>query len=224
MGERIFAQVDGLRKEKPSRGVDISKMENSADAYVRDEAEKAKALDRAIRAKMSPRGKLGLPKALEEARWKYGMIDEVFGVTAYFNQVFVWQLPDKEVKLGSGILALPEMAAKRIKQSTPSGIIVAAGLEARDALRGHGHKDGDIVLFVRLSPWRIETGHVNGNFEFGHLIVLPAGNIVGNLSQRERMIGKNAKQKIVCRNGQHLLEDDGQLMTRSIPYVEEDYE
>jgi hypothetical protein len=224
MGDRIFAVVNGLKPEKKPKGVDISAMENSADVFVREQADKAKALDKAIKSCMSPKGTLGLSKAMEEARWRYGMIDAVFGVEAYFNRVCIWQLPDKEVKLGSGILAAPEMAAKRMKQQTPSGIIVAAGLEARDMLRGQGHKDGDIVLFIRLSPWRIETGHVNGNFEFGNLIVLTVGDVVGNLTQRERMTGKKPQQSVELLNGQHLLKDGGKLMTRGTPYVEEDYE
>jgi hypothetical protein len=224
MGERIFAQVNGLKKEKPSKGVDITSMETSADAFVRAEAEKAKALDKAIRSQMSPKGKLGLPKGLEEARWKYGMIDDVFGVTAYFNRICIWQLPEQKKAGRSSVIELPEMAQKRIRQSTPSGIIVAAGLEAMDHLRGQGHRWGDKVLFVRLSPWRIETGYVNGHPELGMLIVLTVGDVVGNLSQRERLVGKNKEQSIEVKNGQHLMKDGGKLMTRGTPYVEEDYE
>lgn len=152
-----------------------------------DIVSKAVEIDKQTRARMSERGALGLPDALEAARWKHGLIDACFEHQAIFDAVFVYQLDpneDSENYADTSILR-PEVAKLRDKQQSSVGILISAGLQALDQLRSEGTDLGDYVQVIKLAPFRVVCGHIAG--EEVALLHMRTGDIVGNKSLAARL-------------------------------------
>jgi hypothetical protein len=138
---------------------------------------------------MSPPGALeGLQDPrLEEARLKYGIPDSVFGIDALFDRILVWQLPRVFGDLIEGTLLIkPESARQREEESTPRGVVVSAGLKALDNLRSNGVELGDVVNFIRLSPWKLTLQEIAG-VEI-NVLILRDGDLISSeeLPRRRR--------------------------------------
>lgn len=138
---------------------------------------------------MSPPGALGLPKILDERRLKYGIPDEAFQAEAAFDRMYVWQIMPKyqETKnYGGTLILMPETAQKREKQESCRGIVVSAGLSARDSLKSNGMLVGDIIEFVRFGIFHKQVGSYAG----GHsqeILMMRDGDIIGSEDVVERL-------------------------------------
>lgn len=129
---------------------------------------------------MAKPGALGLPKLLEERRLKYGITDSAFSMQPYHDTVLVYQLSRMQGEtFGDGPILMPDTSKKREHESTPQGVVVAAGLCALDSLRMNAMDLGHVVAFCRVAPWRMETDKVNGKWE--QVLVFRVADIVGSL-------------------------------------------
>lgn len=101
---------------------------------------------------------------------------------ASFDRIVVWQVAEekatRDTYVEGGLIAKPETKKAAERNETPRGILVRAGLAARDYLRGHGIGLGHMVWVARLSPWRHEVDRTAaGIVEF---VFLRAGDVVGS--------------------------------------------
>lgn len=142
---------------------------------------------------MSPRGSLGLPRLLEEKRWKYGIPDQViFNQHAVFNKVLVLQIPEEESDTyAGGLIVKTETTKKRELTEAPRGVIISAGLQALDELRSNGVDIGHTVGFTRLAPFRRPVATIAGNQV--HLVVLHAGDIIDSEDLAQALKARRAR-------------------------------
>lgn len=139
----------------------------------------AEARSKDIKKHMSPAGALGLPPLLDERRLRYGIVDEAFKIQPAFRRVFLRQIEEweGETYAPESKIIRTENAKKRDYESMPRGVLIGAGLEAREVLHSHGIDLGDIVWMVQLGLYRIPIVRINGKDE--HILVLQVGDIVG---------------------------------------------
>lgn len=118
---------------------------------------------------------------LKERRQKYEIPETMY--EPVFDRCLVFQIPTVESDTFKGsILVKPEVTKTREKNSSPRGVLVAAGLTARDQLESHGIEIGDIVWFARLSLWKHEIDA--GSKQFA---VIRAAEISGSEDLKERL-------------------------------------
>jgi hypothetical protein len=142
--------------------------------------------DAAVRALVSPAGALGLDPHLDARRLEWGITDAAFAVQAAFDRVLVWQIPVyRDGFAEGGKIFIPQTAQDRAQQEAPRGILVSAGLAARDQLESHGILLGDVVTLLRLAPFRLPCEMVGGRRLY--LLVLSAGDIVGSEDTATRL-------------------------------------
>lgn len=171
-------------------------------------AQMEKASD-GIRAKMAPRGALGLPPQLDARRLEWGITDGAFRVQAAFDRILVHQIPMAHFMGGTfgegGVIVMPKTAESARERSAPRGIVVSAGLKALDEMRSNGIELGDIVMFNHVSPWRIETDMIDGKLH--HVLVMHAGHIIGSedlakrLQKREIFLDGPVTQHVYVNRG-----------------------
>lgn len=125
--------------------------------------------DKAIRARMSPAGALGLPALLDERRLKYGIVDEVFHSRAVWDRVFVYQVKapwmGKKTYIQGGLIEVPDTWNDQHTKSVPTGIIVSAGQTALDHLRAHGMDVGHLINFVHAAPYSLPIAQLSNGKE-----------------------------------------------------------
>lgn len=135
----------------------------------------------AIAACVSPPGAFPhLPKLLDARRAEYGLIDAMFECQPVFDCVWIYQL---ELNLGEsyapgGVIIKSDMGKAREKETSSRGILLNAGLVAMDSLKSHGVELGHIVRFIKLAPFRIHVGYVNGKMV--HVLQMRVGDILGS--------------------------------------------
>lgn len=101
------------------------------------------------------------------------------------DRVFVYPLdtygqPDKT----AGGIVIAESSKRRLAAQV--GLLVAAGLTAREQIYSHGIELGDIVLMARFSHW--ERGYFGEDKGREHRIyIIQAGEIVGSEDLKNRM-------------------------------------
>lgn len=125
---------------------------------------------------------------------------------------YVFRLPRQELKTEAGIvLATHSIYHDKDTNTTRGdeepislGILVAAGLGARDHLLSHGTFIGDIVKFTRYGGHEEEShrfmakkGAVVTNVK--QLLQIPAREIIGSLDLRERVWGEKPTLRIAYR-------------------------
>jgi hypothetical protein len=174
---------------------------------------------------MSPPGALDLPPKLEESRLKYGIPDSVFNVEALFDRIFVFQLPRVfgDVIEGTSLIK-PEGVRQREEEGTPRGVVVSAGLKALDNLRSNGVEPGDVVNFIRLSPWKLTLQEIAG-VEI-NVLILRDGDLIA--SEELPVRRKRGFLTTVCVTTDAGLEHriahlGGSTVKPGIPWVPEDY-
>lgn len=161
-------------------------LERADNARQRELARKSasEAFDAELRKRMSPPGALGLPPLLEERRWQHKLTDATFEHLAMFDKVLLWQF-EKEETFGDTRIILSDKGKQRVEQEAPCGMIVSAGLQALDELETNGSALGHVVMFVRLSPWRVPFETVLGKER--HLIPLRTCDIIADLDAGRRL-------------------------------------
>jgi len=189
----------------------------------------AERIGKAIAARQSPPGALGLPGKLELRRQQYNIPDEAFEMHAAFDRILLWQVDPlyqeketiKNTFAGTSIL-MPETSSKRVRDETPRGVIVSAGLQALDNLRSNGLDVGHLVNFVRLSPWRIPIASYEGNLIY--LIVLRDGDLIASEDLQQSVRSGKAGVTYDASIKQHLFVDEqGATWNPSVPFVDESY-
>lgn len=143
------------------------------------QTEEAKGIE-ARRKYIAPRGSLGLPELLEARRWRFAIPDGAFKRRAMGYRVLLWQLPEWDgITFSSeSRIILTDVGKSRREQSAPRGIIVSAGLEALDLLRGNGSDVGHVVYFQQLAPWRQPCDHIEGKDY--HLVLVNAADVIAD--------------------------------------------
>lgn len=151
-------------------------------------------------ALMSPRGALNLPSKLEEARWKYGLVDSLFDYQAAFDAVFVYQVEyDEGETFGGGLIHKPDVTRIKNTRDSHIGVLVSAGLTALDALVSHGIELGDRVIIVKMAPFAIRCGFTSLGEEY--LLALRAGDILGSAEIAEQMRAGQVHQTRLVTDG-----------------------
>lgn len=133
-----------------------------------------------VKAKMSRRGSLGLPPLLEKRRLEHLIPDGAFRVQAAFERVLVYEIaPAEQASIESGAgLIIPGTAKDKLRDSSPRGIIISAGLAALDALNTNGIDLGHIVLFTHYVIGTTPVEYIDGK-EL-KIKIMQAGDITGS--------------------------------------------
>lgn len=141
----------------------------------------------ALLRRMSPAGLLGLPRLLDERRMQYGIPDGAFSQEAMFDRILVFQVPDRETGTyeKGGLIEMPDTVKAANLYRAPVGIVISCGLSALDSLVSNGGQLGDKVQFVKNAPYFVRCDTIAGK-DF-NLVVLTAGEIVGNFDLSERL-------------------------------------
>lgn len=130
---------------------------------------------------MSPPDRIPhLSGLLEQRRWDAGIVDEAFKISAIGERVFLYQVAvaDSEDVQGSQIVR-PDVTVSTERFTASSGILVSAGLKARDYLSANGVELGHIVRFAKLAVLRLPLGlMIDGKEE--HLLSLHCSEIYGS--------------------------------------------
>lgn len=203
---------------------DLTAIHKSENGTLRTAAAAAERLTKAKLEKMTEKGRLGLPDALEEARWKYGLVDGYFKVQPVFERVFVYQVPlDDGLAMFEGTgLWKPESVMTVEKENTCRGVLVSAGAAALDALKSNGIDVGYLVNFIRFAPFRVEVDRIQGTAQYA--LGLNAGDIVGSETLRDRMNRREVAIRWDEEAQQHVyIDEDGNKKVNQTPTREDDY-
>lgn len=180
---------------------------------------------KAIEKHMSPPGKLkGISPILEERRLKYGIPDKAFKIQASFKRIYVWQVQpwDGETFNPDGLIIKTELAQQRDKQSTPRGVILSAGLHAKDCLVSNGLDVGDLVWVVALGIYRLPVFEIDGTDVT--MMVLQVGDVTGDEDTWERVQRGELTEQYDLEAKQHYYEWAGREISRPVdPFVPEEF-
>jgi hypothetical protein len=181
----------------------------SGDGIDEELRTRAEELTRKIKARMSPAGALALDPLLDQRRLEFGLPDGMFKAEPLFDRVFVWQPPDNatETFVSDGRIVRPDSVQDRDRRAMPRGILVGAGLVARDVLLAHGIQLGAMVRFIRLAPWSMEVDNIDGqSFE---VLVMKVGDLTGCEDLRASLVSK--RQRIGIHKTRHaVLSESGE--------------
>lgn len=180
-------------------------MLKASDPAVRAEAQEWKNIaekrsDRQARRRnyISPAGALGLESLVDKRRLEFEIPDCVFKFAQpVYDRVFIYQLPffrgdmygdAKDPKdPNKPLIVLTDDGKDIDKNTTPRGLLIAAGLTARDRLYAHGIEIGHIVNFVKYTQWRMRVGLVEGQEE--HIIPMLDRDIIASEDLRGELFG-----------------------------------
>lgn len=152
-------------------------------------------LGKELLRRMTPAGLLGLPKLLDERRIQYGIPDGAFAQEAMFDRILIWQVPDRKQETfeEGGKIIMTEKQQAENRYRAPVGVVVSCGLSALDSFVSNGGQLGDKVQFVKNAPYFIRCDTIGGRDM--NLIVLTAGEIVGNFDLSERLRSRKLFKK-----------------------------
>lgn len=190
-----------------------------------DEAYK-KRLEIIHKTKLSPKGTFKINDALEEKRFKYGIVDNAFIRKAAFDKILAFQIPQEEGETYADTsIIMPTAFRKRAREEAPRAVIVDGGLAALDAMMSNGHQLGDTINFVRLTPYRIVVDWVNGQDIV--LVVLHVGDICANEDLEGRFRSGEVRYEVVTDengiNSHILIDENGKRWKPQEPWIPEDY-
>lgn len=101
---------------------------------------------------------------------------------AVYDRIVVFSVPEdkasRDTFTAGGLIAKPTATKDKEEAESPRGILVSAGLGARDVLISHGIGLGHMLWVARLAPWR----HVVDRTEKGavEFLFMRVGDIVGS--------------------------------------------
>lgn len=115
-------------------------------------------------ASLAPRGTFNIPMLLDERRFEYGIPNGCFDHFPAFDKVYIWQITMQERRTYSdgGAILKPDAVVASDRNTAPRGVLVAAGLQALDALRSTGIDVGHIVRFKKFSPFIQPVAEIDG--------------------------------------------------------------
>lgn len=168
------------KPEEPPKDIPVAQVDH--------EAVEALARTAFLKEHMSPKGGLGLPPALDEARLHWGIPDEAFDAVALFDRIHVWPIDlrgKEETYMAGGAIIKPETSRMRDLQQGYRGILISAGMGASDRLMSHGTELGDIVHTIKNVPHAHEClSYKKWGFVY---LVMREGDLNGNESLRARL-------------------------------------
>lgn len=137
----------------------------------------AKNVAEKLEASLKPKGYYNIPELLDERRLYYGIPNGAFESYPGFDKIYVYQIPLKtrSTYAEGGTIVRPDQVNGYDRNTTPRGIIVAAGLQAMDAIYSTGFEIGHIIRFKKLSPYMMPIDDIDGH-EF-HVMVIRDGDI-----------------------------------------------
>lgn len=102
---------------------------------------------------------------------------------AAYDRIIVYSLPEakaaRETYVPNGKILMTAQAKSYEENVTPRGVIVSAGLGARDVLKSHAIGLGHVVWVARLSPWRHQVDRTSDGHDIEFLF-LRVGDVVGS--------------------------------------------
>lgn len=125
---------------------------------------------------------------------------------ACFSRILVYRIPDKAAKretfVEGGAIVMPDTVHSNNEFRSPRGIIVSAGLQAMDVLRGNGMQLGEMIWMSSHSPWRfqVDTKKDGKDVEF---YFMQAGDVT--LSEDLLAARQAGKIRVELRDGKHQL-------------------
>lgn len=184
--------------------------------------ERAKEAKLWVRQNQKPGQFPELPPLLEARRLEYGIPDGAFQVEATFGRILVWQIPQFEGDTYKGTsIIMTEKTKERERDSAPRGIVVSAGLSARDYLLSNGMDVGHIISFVRLSPFEMRCDIVGRGIP-QEMKILQIGDIIASEDLKQAL--RSGAAKIVCEDGVHkYVDSEGKVWRPQDPRLESDY-
>lgn len=159
-----------------------------------------------------------LPPLLEARRLEHAIPDCAFRRRATFDRCLLWQFTDDDAKYPGTSLYMPETTKDRRKEEAPRGVLVTAGLAALDYLWANGVRLGNIVNWVRLSPWRMPVGFIKG-VEI-KLHVVRAREII---ACEDMPLEADYEVVLDEKHGLHQLKVDGKIRPRADVEPSEEY-
>lgn len=184
----------------PGRVVVLPPPQSDGDRLIERERELQKRRD-LIASRMSPKGALGLPPKLDEARCTHGIPDSAFKMQAVYDRVLVFQVA---MHVGEtyegGLVVLSENTRDRETRKAPLGIIVSAGLKALDILRSNGMDLGHRIIHTNSAPYFVRFDNILG--KDWHLIVLQAGQITASFDLADDLASRVTRVRQFENDGQ----------------------
>ena len=125
---------------------------------------------------------------------------------ATFARILVYRIPDKaaarDTFVEDGKILMPETVRSNEEFRSPRGIIVSAGLQAMDILRGNGMQLGEMIWMSSHTPWRfkVDTRKDGTDVEF---FFMQAGDVT--LSEDLLTARQAGKVRVELRDGKHQL-------------------
>jgi hypothetical protein len=170
---------------------------------------KAKSLELAESGQKVARrrkGKVTLtrPSLLDKRVAQYGI--PMWPGEATFARILVYRIPDKAASrktfVEGGIVEMIDTTKSNEEFRSPRGIIVSAGLQAMDILRGNGMQLGEMIWMSSHTPWRfkVDTRKNGSDVEF---FFMQAGDVT--LSEDLLASRKAGKVRVELRDGKHQL-------------------
>lgn len=140
-----------------------------------------------------------------------------------FGRVMIFRIPDKasarDTFVPGGAIVKPETVKSNEEFRSPRGVVVSAGLQAMDILRGNGIGLGHIVWISSYTPWRFEVDR-NSDGESIEFMFMQAGDIT--LSEDLVKMFKEGKARIERKDGRHTLVIDDEYLPRFDPFEHPD--
>jgi hypothetical protein len=124
---------------------------------------------------------------------------------AMYGRIIVYRIPDKAAErrtfVEGGVIEMTEEAASGRAWRAPRGIIVSAGLQAMDVLRGNGIGLGDMIWMASHTPWRFEVDSKK----------------TGEKVETVEFFFRAGSAKVELRDGKHQYTVDGDAVPRFDP-------
>jgi hypothetical protein len=118
----------------------------------------------------------------------------------------VYRIPDKaaarETFVEDGRIIMPETTQANNEFRSPRGIIVSAGLQAMDIMRGNGMQLGEMIWMSSHTPWRFEVDTA-GDGKPVEFYFMQAGDIT--LSEDLLKARQDGSIRVELRDGKHQL-------------------
>jgi hypothetical protein len=136
---------------------------------------------------------------------------------AVYDRIIVFRVPDqsadRDTFVKGGLLVKPDDKKEQLKFRSPRGVVVSAGLKARDILESNGIGLGHLIWMASHSPFRFEVDVTEqGSVEF---FFMNAGDIILSEDLLEQRV--KGLVSIEKRDGMNQLSIDGDALPRFDP-------